>query len=46
MKTLKLNSYHHIQNPLLEPIAAWVPTGLHVNTCFYSVNGLHMVLES
>ena len=33
-------------NPIsIEPITAWVPTGPHVNTCFYSVNGLQFVME-
>ena len=32
-------------NPNLGPIASWVPTGPHVNTCFYSVNGLQLWME-
>ena len=38
-------SFQKLNQISLEPITAWVPTRPHVNTCFYSVNGLSFMME-
>jgi len=44
----KLKSYvirNMYQNPVTGLILLLIPTGPHVNTCFYSVNGLQIRME-